>query len=48
VKVGTRKCTTSAGGTCAITFPASTKKGTLVAKASQNGYGAGSVRLKVT
>jgi hypothetical protein len=48
VKVGTRTCTTSAGGTCAITFPASTKKGTLVANASQNGYGAGSVRLKVT
>lgn len=48
VEVGSKTCTTAAAGTCAITFPSSTKKGTLVAKATQNGYGAGSVRLKVT
>ena len=48
VKVGSRTCTTAAAGTCAITFPAGTPKGTLVGKATHSGYGAGSVRLKVT
>ena len=48
VSVGSKHCTTAANGTCAITFPANTHAGTLVAKATKSLYGAGSVRLKVT
>ncbi len=48
VKVGSATCTTAATGACAITFPKKTKAGSLVAKATLSGYGAGSVRLKVT
>lgn len=46
--MGSAACTTVAAGTCAITFPKTTKAGALVAKATLSGYGAGSVRLKVT
>ena len=48
VKVGSATCTTAATGRCAITFPKKTKAGSLVAKATLSGYGAGSVRLKVS
>jgi hypothetical protein len=48
VKVGNASCTTATAGTCAITLPKTTKKGSLVAKATLSGYGAGSVRLKVS
>jgi len=48
VKVGSASCMTAAAGTCTVTLPKTTKKGTLVAKATLSGYGAGSVRLKVT
>ena len=48
VSVASKHCTTAGNGTCKIAFPKSTKAGRLVAKATKSGYGAGSVRLKVT
>lgn len=48
VKVGSKSCTTSGSGRCAITFPKSTKAGSLVAKATKAGYAVGSKRIKVS
>jgi hypothetical protein len=47
VKVGARKCTTTAGGTCTIVFPKSTKTGRLSVRASRPGYAGALIRLRV-
>lgn len=48
VKVGTRHCSTSTRGTCAITFPGSFGTGKHPATASKSGYAKATLTLRVT
>lgn len=48
VAVGSRRCSTAANGRCAITFPASTRKGSLQARATRSGFAPGVRVLRVT
>lgn len=48
VRVGSRRCTTTARGTCQITFPTSVRAGRPVARATKAGYAPGTRQLRVT